>query len=46
MSIDPTNKILYLEKNKIDKSSSDINFLKSNRFENFNIFEHSKLDLV
>ena len=41
----PTNKIVYLEKNKLDKSSNDIIFLKSNQFENFNIFKHSKLDL-
>ena len=41
----PTNKIVYLERNEFDKSSNDINFLKSNRFENFNIFKNSKLDL-
>ena len=41
----PTKKIVYLEKNKIEKSSSNINFLNSNRFENFNIFQNPKIDL-
>ena len=41
----PTKKIVYLEKNKIEKSSSDINFLNANRFENFNIFNNPKLNL-
>ena len=34
-----------MEKNKIEKSSSDINFLNANRFENFNIFNNPKLNL-
>ena len=41
----PTKKIVYLEKNKIEKSSSNINLLNSNRFENFNIFNNPKLNL-
>ena len=41
----PTKKIVYLEKNKIEKSLSDINFLNSNRFKNFNIFNNPKLNL-
>ena len=41
----PTKKIVYLEKNKIEKSSSNINLLNSNRFENFNIFNNLKLNL-
>ena len=41
----PTKKIVYLEKNKIEKSLSNINLLNSNLFENFNIFNNSKLNL-
>lgn len=41
----PTKKIVYLENNKIEKSSSNINLLNSNRFENFNIFNNPKLNL-
>jgi outer membrane protein assembly factor BamB len=41
----PTKKIVYLEKNQIEKSSANINFLNSNRFEKFNIFQNSKLNL-
>ena len=41
----PTKKIVYLEKNKIEKFSSNINLLNSNRFENFNIFNNPKLNL-
>lgn len=41
----PTKKIVYLEKNKIERSSNNINLLNSNRFENFNIFNNLKLNL-
>jgi hypothetical protein len=41
----PTKKIVYLEKNKIERSSNNINLLNSNRFENFNIFNNPKLNL-
>jgi len=41
----PTKKIVYLEKNKIERSSNNINLLNSNRFENFNIFNNLKSNL-
>ena len=41
----PKNKIVYLENNNIEKSLSNIKFLNSNRFQNFDIFKNTKQDL-